>query len=146
VNDIGNWKTPCGLLIQQMKVAFAHILFELPGTAIIWSNISPRLKWRTSPNVVKMNRTRKRVNSFARSHLLRCKCYILKHPDFDDILPSLFDDGIHLLFFGNGIFINSIQGALETYPIVELLLGDPKRLAVFQNPPMRILSLNTLKV
>jgi hypothetical protein len=31
-------------------------------------------------------------------------------------------------------------------PIVELLLEDPKRLAVFQNPPMKILSLNTLKV
>jgi hypothetical protein len=29
-------------------------------------------------------------------------------------------------------------------PIVELPLGDPKRLAVFQNPPMRILSLNKL--
>lgn len=114
-NDIGNSKTPCGLLIHQMKVAFAHILFELPGTAIIWSNIMPRLKWRTSPNVVKMNRTRKRVNRFARSHLLRHNCYILKHPDFDDMIPSLFADGVHLSLIGNDIFINSIQGALETF-------------------------------
>ena len=37
-NDIGNSKTACGLLIHQMKVAFAHILFELPGTAIILSS------------------------------------------------------------------------------------------------------------
>jgi hypothetical protein len=114
-NDIGNSKTPCGLLIHQMKVAFAHILFELPGTAIIWSNILPRLKWRTSPNVVKMNITRKRVNHFAWSHLLRHNCYILKHPDFDDMLPSLFDNGVHLSFIGNDIFINNIQGALETF-------------------------------
>jgi hypothetical protein len=28
-NDIGNSKTPCGLLIHQMKVAFAYILFEI---------------------------------------------------------------------------------------------------------------------
>jgi hypothetical protein len=28
-NDIGNSKTACGLLIHQMKVAFAHILFEI---------------------------------------------------------------------------------------------------------------------
>ena len=79
-----------------MKMEFAHILFQLPGTAIVWSNILLKLKWQTSPNVVKMNRTRKRVNRFARSHLLRRNCYILKHPDFYDMLPSLFDDGVHL--------------------------------------------------
>jgi hypothetical protein len=62
-----------------------------------------------------MNRTRKRVNRFVRSHLLRRNCYILKHPDFYDMLPSLFDDGVHLSHIGNDIFINGIQGALETF-------------------------------
>jgi hypothetical protein len=38
------------------------------------------------------------------------------NPDFDDKLPALFDpDGTYLSFIGNDIFINAIQGALETF-------------------------------
>ena len=63
-----------------------------------------------------MDRTRRRINRFARSHLLKRNCYIIQYPDFEDRLPALFnDDGVHLSFIGKDIFINTLQGALETF-------------------------------
>ena len=116
-NDIGNHKSPCGLLVYEMKVTFATLLFQiLPGCSIIFSSILPRLSWRFSSSIIKMERTRKRINRFIRSHLLKRNCYIIKHPDFDDMLPALFaGDQVHLSYIGNDIFINTLQGALETF-------------------------------
>ena len=116
-NDIGNHNTPCGYLLYQMKVTFASIMIELlPGCPIIWSSILPRLSWRYSNNTSRMERTRKRINRHVRSFLLKRNCYIIKHTDFDDKLPALFaDDGVHLSFIGYDIFINTLQGALETF-------------------------------
>lgn len=116
-NDIGSPENPCGYLIYDIKYTLANIMFHyLPGTAIIWSNILPRLQWRYSSNLVKMDRTRRRINRFARSHLLKRNCYIIQYPDFEDRLPALFnDDGVHLSFIGKDIFINTLQGALETF-------------------------------
>jgi hypothetical protein len=48
--------------------------------------------------------------------LLNKNCYVIEYPGFDDKLPALFDpDGTRLSFIGNDIFINAIQGALETF-------------------------------
>ena len=116
-NDIGNSDSPCGLLTYEMKVSFAHIMYYLlPGCSIIFSSILPRLSYRFSSNIKKMDRTRKRINRFVRTHLVKRNCYFIHHPDFDDMLPALFaEDGVHLSFIGNDIFINTLQGALETF-------------------------------
>ena len=59
-----------------------------------------------------MEITRKRVNTGVRSYLLKIGGY----PDFDDKHPALFKkDGVHLSFIANDIFLNQIQGALETF-------------------------------
>ena len=39
----------------------------------------------------------------------------IKHPDFQDNHPALFSDNTHLSFIGNDIFLNSFQGAFETF-------------------------------
>ena len=39
----------------------------------------------------------------------------IKHPDFQDKNPPLFSDNTHLSFIGNDIFLNSFQGAFETF-------------------------------
>jgi hypothetical protein len=63
-----------------------------------------------------MEKIRRRINHHVRSYILNKNCYVIKYPDFDDKLPTLFDpDGTHLSFIGNHIFINAIQGALETF-------------------------------
>jgi hypothetical protein len=42
--------------------------------------------------------------------------YVIRHPDFDDKHPALFKkDCVHLSFIANDIFLNQIQGALETF-------------------------------
>jgi len=115
-NDIGGQNTPCGYLMYQMKVTFASIIIELlPSCPIIWSSILPRLRWRNSSNNVKMENTRKRINRYVRSYLLKRDCYVINYPDFEDKLPGLFKDDVHLSFIGYDIFINNLQGALETF-------------------------------
>ena len=114
-NDIGD--VPLGLLLYNIKQTFLSLIVEiLPGIPIIWSSILPRITWRYSNNSKKMERTRKRVNRLVRSFLLKRNCYVIKYPDFDDKLQSLFaNDGVHLSFIGLDMFINTIQGALETF-------------------------------
>jgi hypothetical protein len=63
-----------------------------------------------------MEKTRGRINRHVRSYFSNKNSFVIKYPDFDDKLPVLFDpDGTHLSFIGNDIFINAIQGALETF-------------------------------
>jgi hypothetical protein len=117
-NDIGHTETPCGLLTYQIKVTFVSSFIEiLPGCPIIWSSILPRIKWRLSTITTKMEKkTRRRINRHVRSYFLNKNCYVIEYPGFDDKLPALFDpDGTRLSFIGNDIFINAIQGALETF-------------------------------
>jgi hypothetical protein len=46
---------------------------------------------------------------------MKHNCYA-KHPDFDDKLSGLFaNDGVNLSFIGCDLFINTLQGALETF-------------------------------
>ena len=114
-NDIGD--VPLGLLLYNMKQTFLSLIVDiLPGIPIIWSSILPRITWRYSSSSNKMERTRKRVNRAIRSFLLKRNCYIIKYPDFDDKLQGLFaNDGVHLSFIGLDLFINTIQGAVETF-------------------------------
>ena len=74
------------------------------------------MKWRYSENIRNMEITRKRVNRGVRSYLLRLGGYAITHPNFDDKHPALLKkDGVHLSFIANDIFLNQIQGALETF-------------------------------
>ena len=99
-NDIG--QEPCGKLLHEMKVSFINLIWYIvPGCTIIFSQMLPRLSWRYSDNVEKMERTRKRINKGVRSFLYKRRCYVIKHPDFDDKLKTMFsDDGVHLSFIG----------------------------------------------
>ena len=97
-NDIG--EVPLGLMLYNMKKTLSSLLYEiLPGIPIIWSSILPRLTWRHSRKIKKMENTRKRINRAMKSYLLKRNCYIIRYTDFDDKLRSLYDnDGVHLSF------------------------------------------------
>jgi lysophospholipase L1-like esterase len=114
-NDVG--EEPSGKLMYDMKVAFSSLKIEiLPGCSIIFSEMLPRRTCRSSNSTHKMEKTRKRVNRGARSCLLKQLGYVIKHPDFEDKYNGLFaKDGVHLSFIGYDIFINTLQGALETF-------------------------------
>ena len=46
---------------------------------------------------------------------------IIKHPDFDDKSPGLFEDSCHLSFIGKDLFLNTFQVALDTLLIAQML-------------------------
>lgn len=111
-NDIGD--TPCGELLYHMKFTIAILSKMLPDTALVWSNILPRYKWRFSNNTGAMETTRRRINRGMRSYLLKIGGYVIKHTDFEDKHVNLFsEDGVHLSFIGNEIFLNQIQCTLD---------------------------------
>ncbi|VDI09636.1 Hypothetical predicted protein [Mytilus galloprovincialis] len=68
-NDIGD--TPCGELLYHMKFTIAILSKMLPDTALVWSNILPRYKWRFSNNTGAMETARRRINRGMRSYLLK---------------------------------------------------------------------------
>ena len=109
-NDVG--LVSCGELLFHIKFTIAILSSMLPGTSLVWSIILPRMKKRYSENIRNMEITRKRVYKGVRSYLLKIGGY----SDFDDKHPALFKkDGVHLSFIANDIFLNQIQGALETF-------------------------------
>ena len=113
-NEIG--LVPGGELLFHIKFTIVNLSSVLPGTSLVWSIILPRMKWRYSENIRNMEITRKRVNRGVRSYLLRLVGYAITHPDFDEKHPALLKkDGVHLSFIVNAIFLNQIQGALESF-------------------------------
>lgn len=113
-NDIG--ETPQGALLYHMKFAVAVLSNMIPSTSIVWSSLLPRLNWRFSMNISAMEFTRKRINRGMKSYLTKHGGYFINHTDFEDKHPGLFlEDGVHLSFIGLDIFLNQIQGAIETF-------------------------------
>ena len=110
-------REPCGKLLHEMRVTIVRLIWQIvPGCPIVFSQMLPRLSWRGSFNDILIERTRRRINRGLRAFLLDRRCYIICHPDFDDKHPGFFsEDGVHLSFIGLDIFINSLQGGLETF-------------------------------
>jgi len=82
---------------------------------MIWSQILPRLNWRYSNNLAVMDKCRRRLNSSIGAHITRNRgCYI-RYPDIKATNQLIFTDGVHLTKLGNAIFLNTIQGGLETF-------------------------------
>ena len=84
-----------------------------PNTKIIWSQILPRKNWRYSRNEKAMERSRCRVNSAAATETIRSGGGYIKYMDIKYSL--LADDGVHLFSLGYEVFLNTIQGALESF-------------------------------
>jgi hypothetical protein len=79
----------------------------LPNSLLIYSQILPRKKWRYNSNLKAMERARKRLNIGIRTY------YYLQ----DGHKALYADDGVHLSFWGNVIFINAIQCGLEHFAL-----------------------------
>ena len=87
---------------------------KMPDSMLIWSQILPRLNWRYSKNLAAMDKCGRRLNSSIGAHITRNGgCYI-RYPDFKATNQFISPDGVHLTKLGNAIFLNTIQGGLET--------------------------------
>lgn len=107
-NDLGNidlWQ------IRQCISNTFKMFFELfPGVRIIWSEILPRLVWRYSDDAVAMERSRKRINSYAGKLAISTGGSYLRHPVLSKVNRSYFkSDGVHLSVCGNEFFLAQIR-------------------------------------
>lgn len=112
-NDIG--RVPTQWLRRYICSVLNYLINFFPGTSIVWSCILPRLKWRYSDDTAAMERSRTRINRAVIQFVVSHGGYAIKHPDFQDKHPALFSDDCHLSFIGNDIFLNTFQGAFETF-------------------------------
>lgn len=124
-NDIGGIKARD--LRNFIKKTMSNLIALFPHTYIVWSSILPRLRWRYSENVAAMENIRTRTNRAIIKHMVQNGGKAIKHTDFNDKAPGLFEDSCHLSFIGNDIFLNTFQGALCTfisYPEVKIYPSD----------------------
>ena len=112
-NDIGTLN--CYDLRHYIKDILSYIMHLLPDTIIVWSSILPRFSYRFCPDTVEMEKVRSRVNRSVIRFVVRNGGRAIKYPDFQDKHPGLYCDDVHLSYIGNDLFINSLQGAFETF-------------------------------
>lgn len=112
-NDIG--KVRLGLLQLQLKQFLAWLCQQLPQTKIIFSQILPRSEWRYSGDKPAMDRCRRRLNSTMATYLIKRGGYYVHYPDIKCNNDFFQKDGVHLTDLGNDVYLNIIQGAIETF-------------------------------
>ena len=85
----------------------------LPSSMLVWSQILPRLKWRYSEILRAMDRCKNRVNSSIESFLMKNSGSYIRYPEIK-ANEKFFEDGVHLSSLGNEIFLNTLQGGIES--------------------------------
>ena len=113
-NDLGS-RSGTNLMINiEMDLLRLNVL--LPSTRIIWSEIFQRRYWHTAMNGKAIERARKRVNLAVKNIVLSIGGYIIRHCNIRarEILLYRYD-GTHLSDAGLRAYLNTIQGALESF-------------------------------
>ena len=110
-NGLGKGKS-CGLIID-----IGRIRLLLPNTRIIWSEILMRRYWHVAKGDGKIiEKIRKRVNCAVNNLIKNEGHYGIKHPNIRASEIELYRfDGTHFSDIGNDIYLNNLQGALETF-------------------------------
>lgn len=89
-------------LRHQIKSSLYSVQKMLPNVKIIWSQILPRLSWRSSKNTWALSRVAARINNFAGWLCLKYGGGYVKYPEIEWDEPGLFNkDGVHLSLIGN---------------------------------------------
>ena len=114
-NDLGKGKS-CGLIVD-IKRDIGRIRLLLPNTRIIWSEILLRRYWHVAKGDGKIiEKIRKRVNCAVNNFIKNEGHYVIKHSNIRASEIELYRfDGTHLSDIGNDIYLNNLQGALETF-------------------------------
>ena len=113
-NDLG--KVSSYDLIQDIKRDILRLSLLLLKTHIVWSVILMRRYWHVANDGRAIELGRKCVNSAVNNFMVNENHFIVRHPNIRARERSLHRfDGTHLSSdTGYEIFLNNIQGALET--------------------------------
>jgi hypothetical protein len=88
----------------------------LPQTKIIWSEILQRRYWHTAISGKAVEKSRKRVNLAVRNIVSSIQGYAIRHQNISaKEINSYRNDGTHLSDIGLRVYLNTIQGALESF-------------------------------
>ncbi|KAJ8307959.1 hypothetical protein KUTeg_014489 [Tegillarca granosa] len=121
--DLRNFPCPQYLVIQlrwEMKLDILS-LSKLPNTTVVWSCILPRLFWYGARSQVAIDNVRKRTNREISSYILKLGGRVITQSDLSDKETGCYRfDGIHLSDIGNDIYLNALQGALESFLIKDI--------------------------
>ncbi|KAJ8319201.1 LOW QUALITY PROTEIN: hypothetical protein KUTeg_004292 [Tegillarca granosa] len=109
-----------GVLRWEMKLDLLS-LSKLPNTTVVWSCILPRLFWYGARSQVAIDNVRKRTNREISSYILKLGGTVITQSDLSDKETGCYRfDGIHLSDIGNDIYLNALQGALESFLIEDI--------------------------
>ena len=112
-NDLGQHSIGDLRELAQSQLQYVATLF--PTTKIIWSQILPRSNWRYSENRKAMDRVRIRLNNAAATEAVRLGGGYVRYPELKLSCSQLWaKDGTHISPLGKEVFLNTLQGALET--------------------------------
>lgn len=113
-NDLGQINTLT--LRHRILSTIKKLRQELPDTFLVWSQILPRLKWRFELNHRAIERVRKRINSYVAKQVIQLGGGYIRYPEISEMSKGLFaQDGVHLSFMGNELFLYRLQQAIQTF-------------------------------
>lgn len=113
-NDLG--MVPLKKLRNYLRTSLAYIHNNIPRALLVWSQLLPRFHWRYSNNNKAMKEGLVRLNSCLSTYVLSLGGGYIKYPEIVLSSPELFaSDGVHLSTLGTDIFLNTLQGGLETF-------------------------------
>lgn len=113
-NDLTSIK--CKSLISDIECSILRFRALLPDTVLVWSDMLQRCYWHGALKPIKIEKARKRLNGATRKIFLQAGGKVISHPTITVKEASLFrNDGVHLSVDGNRIFLNDIQGGMETF-------------------------------
>ncbi|XP_053553828.1 uncharacterized protein LOC128645095 isoform X1 [Bombina bombina] len=111
-NDLG--MIPQKELVRRIKRDLGNIKELYPGIKIIWSQITPRLVWRSARDYDRLEKSRKKIIKIVSSFVKRLGGGVVFHPDFevDGAEEFYLKDGVHFNQFGLQLFLFDIKEAL----------------------------------
>ena len=113
-NDLGYVK------LQVLRRRIKRCIFELnqmlPNTVLMWSQLLPRLRWRSTQNCKAMNFAALRINSFAAARVCSIGGGYIRYPEIKWGESGMFaNDVVHLSRLENDMFIHNLQTELYKY-------------------------------
>ena len=113
-NDLGS-RTGTSLILN-IEIDLLRLNLLLPSTKIIWSEILQRRYWHRAMNGKAIEKARKRVNLAVKNIVSSIGGYTIRHCNIRAREIYLYrNDGTHLSDAGLRIYLNTIQGALESF-------------------------------
>lgn len=113
-NDLGS-RTGTSLILN-IEIDLLRLNVLLPSTKIIWSEILQRRYWHRAMNGKAIEKARKRVNLAVKNIVSSIGGYTIRHCNIRAREIYLYrNDGTHLSDAGLRIYLNTIQGALESF-------------------------------